>query len=78
MSSEEEKKVSINVPEVTSDEVEEATELVETIADKYKMAEKDINAMFNAMVAIYVRNRTVYGDRKPTICGSSCAVGEEN
>ena len=78
MSNEEEKKVSIMVPEVTSDEVDEATDLVEGIAARYKIPERDINALFNAMVTIFVRNRQVYGDRKPKICQSSCAVTEKN
>lgn len=78
MSNSKEKRVSIEVPEVSSDEVDEATDLVESIAAKYTMAERDINALFNAMVAIYVRNRLVYGDREPKVCGASCAVSEKN
>lgn len=78
MSDGEEKKVSIEVPEVSSDEVNEATDLVEKIAAKYEMDEQDVNAMFNAMIAIYLRNRVVYGDRQPKVCGASCAVGDKN
>ena len=78
MSDTEEKKVSIEVPEVSSDEVNEATDLVESIAAKYEMDEKDVNVMFNAMIAIYLRNRIVYGDRGPKVCGASGAVDEKD
>jgi len=78
MSGTEDKRISIEVPEVSSDEVNDATDLVESIAARYEIDEQDVNAMFNAMIAIYLRNRVVYGDREPKVCEASCAVGDKN
>ena len=64
--------VSIKVPEVSGDEVLAASELVEHLVEKYRISTLDVDALFNAMVSIFVRNRIVYGDRKPNVCSLSC------
>lgn len=64
--------VSIKVPEVSGEEVLAASELVEHLVEKYKISTLDVDALFNAMVSIFVRNRVIYGDRKPNICSLSC------
>lgn len=78
MSDAPEKKTTLEVPEVSGEEVTEATELVEGLTEKYKMSAKDTDIMFNAMVAIYIRNRIIYGDEGPKTCSSACSVGEHN
>ncbi len=64
--------VSIKVPEVSGEEVLAASELVEHLVEKYRISATDTDALFNAMISIFVRNRIVYGDRKPSLCSLSC------
>lgn len=64
--------VTIKVPEVSGEEVLAASELVEHLLEKYQISAVDTDALFNAMISIFVRNRVVYGDRKPNICSLSC------
>jgi hypothetical protein len=69
--------VSIKVPEVSGEEVLAASDLVEQLVEKYKISAVDTDALFNAMVSIFVRDRIVYGDRKPNVCSLSCNLDSD-
>ncbi len=73
-------RVTIEVPRVTGDQAGDCSELVERLVDKYDMSTADTDALFNAMVAIYIRGRMVYGDRQPSVCslGAACHKDEAN
>jgi hypothetical protein len=74
-------RVDITVPEVSGKEAADATDLVEHLVEKYKISTVDADALFNAMVSIFIRGRMVYGDRQPAVCSlaTSCSPqgGEE-
>lgn len=74
--------VTITVPKVSGEEALAATDLVEEILRRNALSVADGDALFAAMVAIYIRTRMVYGDKKPEICSLSCATeemtGEDN
>lgn len=74
-----EQQVTITVPEVSGAEVDEATDLVMQVVQKYGISDTDADALFNGMIAMFVRQRMVYGDRRPSVCSSwACkAAGEE-
>ena len=61
-------RIDISVPEVSGKEAAAATDLVEHLVEKYKISTVDADALFNAMVSIFIRGRMVYGDRQPTVC----------
>lgn len=70
--------VSITVPAVGGTEATEATDLVESLAEKYGISTRDTDALFNAMVAVYIRGRMVYGDRSPAMCSfGACVTGDD-
>ena len=73
-------KTTITVPKVSGDQAEQSTELVEQMIKKYKMNQADAGALFQGMVAIYIRGRMVYGDRQPTFCsfGAACSGEDAN
>ncbi len=64
-------KIPLQVPEVTGEEAENYSDLVESLAEKYSINDTDLDAMFNAFVALYIRNRMIYGDDGPTVCGAA-------
>lgn len=67
--------ISIDVPEVSGEEVGEAIDMVEQLVDKYGINPVDADALFNGMVAIYIRQRTVFRDREPSTCSlADCGV----
>ena len=68
-------RVSIEVPAVSGEEVGNAIDLVEDLLRKYGIDAVDADALFNGMVAIYLRQRAVYGDRQPTQCSFAVCVG---
>lgn len=70
--------ISISVPKVSGQEVAEATDLVEHLVDKYGIPTVDADALFNAMVAIYIRQRDVYGDRQPSMCAAGAPAPDNN
>ena len=70
-------RVTIEVPRVSGDRAEESTELVERLVKQYGLSTRDTDALFNAMVAIYIRGRMVYGDREPGGCELG-AVGRKD
>jgi hypothetical protein len=73
-------KISIDVPAVTGEEAAEAIDLVEHLVEKYGITPVDADAIFNGMVAIYIRQRAVHGDRQPSYCpfGTSCEPEDKN
>ena len=70
-------RVSIDVPRVTGTQAEESSDLVERMTQKYALSEDDTNALFNAVVAIYIRGRMVYGDRQPSVCSFSTSDAKD-
>lgn len=80
MSEKTQEQVMLEMPKVSGEEAAEATDLVEHLLEKYKVNSVDADALFNAMVAVYIRNRIVYGDRKPDFCAAGAlanALSEE-
>jgi len=73
-------RVTIDVPHVSGSRAEESSELVERLVDQYGLSAQDTNSLFNAMVAIYIRGRMVFGDRQPSVCGfaAACHKDESN
>jgi hypothetical protein len=70
-------RIDIKVPEVSGEEAADATDLVEHLVEKYKISTVDADALFNAMVSIYIRGRMVYGDRQPTVCSLATFCGPQ-
>jgi len=68
--------IMICVPGVGGDEVGQAIDLVEHLVEKYHISQVDADALFNSMVAIYVRQRAVYGDRQPATCSHTECLEE--
>ncbi len=69
--------LSINVPEVDGQAAAEATDLMADLLERYKISQKDADALFNACAAIYVRGRMVTGDRAPTPHCSAAGDGSD-
>ncbi len=67
----EEAPITITVPNITGEEADKATDRVEQLVDQYTLSPADTDALFQAMVTVFIRGRMIYGDRKPSIC--SCA-----
>ena len=70
-------RVSIDVPRVTGSQAEESSELLEKLVAKYRLSDADSETLFNAVVALSIRGRMVYGDRQPGVCGVAAALGED-
>jgi len=68
--------VSIDVPEVSGPEVGAAVDMVEHLVEKYGISAVDADALFNGMVAIYIRQRVVFGDRAPATCSLADCMGK--
>jgi hypothetical protein len=68
---------TIRVHQVSGQEAAEATDLVEHLIEKYTLTPLDTDALFNAMVAIFIRARMIYGDRQPSSCSLSDVLGRE-
>ena len=68
MTNEKEESVSITVPQVSGEQVDQATDRVEEIIDKYSMSQADADTLFESMVKVFIRTRMIYGDREPQIC----------
>lgn len=73
-----EEKVELSVPKVGAKEAGEAIDVIETLTDKYGMSGPDVQAMFNASVAVYLRERITFGDRPREVCSAAgqCGLGE--
>ena len=67
--------VSINVPDVGGAEVGAAIDMVEQLVEKYGISPVDADALFNGMVAIYIRQRVVFRDRAPAVCSLAECMG---
>ena len=70
-------RVSIDVPKVTGSQAEESSDVLEQLVAKYQLSDEDSGALFNAIVALYIRGRMVYGDRQPSVCGVAAAYSED-
>ncbi len=68
MTPEEERPITITVPKITGEEADKATDLVEQLVDQYTLSPADTDALFQAMVTVFIRDRMIYGDRKPSVC----------
>ena len=62
-------RVSIDVPKINGSQAEESSDVLDALVAKYKLTDEDSESLFNAIVALYIRGRMVYGDRQPTTCG---------
>jgi hypothetical protein len=71
--------VTITAPRVSGQEAEEATDLVLAISDKYNIPHAEVDGLFNAICAIFVRGRMIYADRSPTSCtfAQLCGPGDD-
>lgn len=58
-------RITIEVPRVSGDRAEQASEMVERLVEQYSLGTRDTNDLFNAMVAIYIRGRMVHGLHEP-------------
>lgn len=68
--------VSIDVPAVDGAQVGEAVDMVEQLVEKYGITPVDADALFNGMVAIYIRQRVVFRDRAPATCSLADCMGK--
>jgi len=68
--------ITITVPAVDGAAVGDAMDLVEQVVERYEINPVDADALFNAMVAIYIRQRAVYGDRPPSVCSFATCMAE--
>jgi hypothetical protein len=72
-------RTTIAVPEVSGEEAAQATDLVQSLVDRYGISTTDVDGLFNAMVAVYIRARMVHGDRQPTFCSLiTCAPSDSD
>lgn len=67
---------TITVPAVSGEDVARASDLIEQLAARYSISDTDIEVLFNAFVAVYVRNRIVYAEGKAPAC--ACAPGGDD
>lgn len=65
----------ISVPAVSGEDAAQATDLVEEIASRYGISDADLDALFNAFVAIYLRKRIVHPDGMAPPCDCPPAAG---
>ena len=68
MTQKEDAPITITVPRVTGEQVDQATDMVEQLIEKYSLSQADADALFESMVMVFIRTRMIYGDRKPSIC----------
>jgi hypothetical protein len=66
---------TITVPAVTGEEAAAATDRIEQLATKYGISDADLDALFGACAAVYVRNRIVYADGRAPAC--ACAPASD-
>lgn len=69
-------KIEITVPAVTGEDVASAVDMVDDLVKKYGISQVDADALFGAMVTMYVRERAIRGDSPPPpLCG--CGPGPD-
>lgn len=69
------RETTITVPAVSGEEVAQATDLIEELAGRYGISDADLNVLFNAFVAVFVRNRIVYAEGQAPPC--DCAPTDD-
>ena len=77
MASERAEQTVITVPSVSGEEAARAIDLVEELKAKHGLSTADLDQLFGAVVAIYIRERLVHGDRQPSYCGFAGLCGTE-
>ena len=70
--------VQISVPEVSGEDAASAIDLVDDLIKRYSINRVDADALFNGMVAIYIRQRLAQGDRPPARCSFAECGGDDN
>ncbi len=60
--------IQITVPSISGVEAAEAVDRVEEICARYGVRPADADALFSAMVTVYLRQVQTHGDRPPSAC----------